>query len=133
MIIPPEFLSMLRSGSLLREVLAERGTVIHRVGPWFKMACPFCGAGRSGDCELEMYETAQVSSYHCTPIISIRAGVVMRGPGPSCGAHGDAIGAVMRLKNLSKDDAVKYLAARLGLEIPPGLEPVTEVGEGAVV
>src|SRR5665213_2516769 len=100
MIIPPEFLSMLRSGSLLREVMAEHVTLT-KLGPTtWTSACPFCGSGKSGDCELTLFESTLSSFYHCFP--------PNKSMGPSCGAHGDSVGGTMRLKNLPKDDAVKY-------------------------
>ena len=123
MIIPPEFLSMLRSGSLLREVMAEHVTLAKVAPNTWKGTCPFCASGKSGDCKITVFENSVSSFYHC----------FSDGLGPSCGAHGDSVGGTMRLKNLSKDDAFKYLAARLGLEVPPEPEPVTEVPEDAIV
>src|SRR5882672_5082083 len=93
---PPEFIDRLRNHIPISEVVGKR-VPIKRHGREFQALCPF---------HKEKSPSFTVSDekgfYHCF----------------GCGAHGDAIGFVMRSEALSFPDAVERLAREAGLPIP---------------
>ncbi len=96
MTVPPRFLDELRSRLTLSEIIGRKVRVI-RAGREFKACCPF---------HREKTPSFTISDdkhfFHCF----------------GCGAHGDAIGFLMRHDNLSFMDAVETLAAEAGMQVP---------------
>jgi DNA primase len=96
MALPPRFLDELRSRLTLSEVVGRRVKLI-RAGREFKACCPF-----HNEKSASFYVNDGKGFFHCF----------------GCGAHGDAIGFVMKAGNLPFMEAVEQLAAEAGLEVP---------------
>jgi DNA primase len=96
MAFPPGFLDELRSRISLSGVVARRVKLVRR-GREFAGLCPF-----HHEKTPSFYVVDDKSFFHCF----------------GCGAHGDAIGFVMRADNLDFVEAVERLASEAGLAIP---------------
>jgi DNA primase len=96
MSIPPRFVQELRDRVSLSEVIGKRIKVT-RTGREFKACCPF---HQEKTPSFTINDDKQF--YHCF----------------GCGAHGDAVGFVMRYENLSFVEAVENLAAQAGMSVP---------------
>ncbi len=96
MALPPRFLDELRSRLTLSEVVGRRVKLI-RAGREFKACCPF-----HDEKSPSFYVNDGKGFFHCF----------------GCGAHGDAIGFVMKAGNLPFMEAVEQLATEAGLEVP---------------
>jgi len=96
MSLPKAFMDELRSRIPLSEILGKR-MKLTRAGREFKGCCPF---------HKEKTPSFTVNDikgfYHCF----------------GCGAHGDSIGFLMDHDNLSFIDAIEYLAAIAGMQVP---------------
>ena len=96
MSLPPEFLDDLRSRVGLASVVGRR-VKLTRAGRELKGCCPF-----HNEKTPSFYVNEDKGFYHCF----------------GCGAHGDAIRFVMEQDGLPFMDAVKALAAEVGLSVP---------------
>lgn len=96
MTITPRFLDDLRARLTLSELIGRR-IKITRAGREFKACCPF-----HKEKTPSFYINDDKQFFHCF----------------GCGAHGDAVGFVMRDQNLSFPEAVEALAAQAGLKVP---------------
>ncbi len=96
MSLSPHFLDELRNRLTLSEVIGRKIKVI-RTGRESKACCPF---HHEKTPSFTINDDKQF--YHCF----------------GCGAHGDAIGFVMKHDNLSFMDAVEVLAAEAGMQVP---------------
>ena len=93
---PPQFLDELRGRVGLVDLIARRVKLVHR-GREHTGLCPF-----HNEKSPSFTVSEDKGFYHCF----------------GCGAHGDAVGFVMRTENLSFVEAVNRLAGDAGLEIP---------------
>ena len=96
MAFPPGFLDELRSRLPLAELVARRVRLI-RKGREYAGLCPF-----HNEKTPSFYVVDDKNFFHCF----------------GCGAHGDAIGFVMRSENLDFIEAVERLAGEAGLAMP---------------
>src|SRR5215472_13980708 len=96
MAVPPGFLDELRSRISLSGIVARRVKLVRR-GREFVGLCPF-----HHEKTPSFYVVDDKSFFHCF----------------GCGAHGDAIGFVMRADNLDFIEAIEKLAGEVGLAIP---------------
>lgn len=96
MAFPPQFLEELRARLPLSEVAGRRMRLV-RAGREYKAPCPF-----HNEKTPSFTINDQKGFFHCF----------------GCGAHGDVIGFVMRLENLSFPEAVEWLAGQAGLTVP---------------
>jgi DNA primase len=96
MALSPQFLDELRSRVRLAEVIGRR-VKLQRKGREYQGLCPFHNEKTPSFSVVE-----EKGFFHCF----------------GCGAHGDVIGFVMRMENLSFPEAVERLAAEAGLEVP---------------
>jgi DNA primase len=96
MSLPPDFLDDLRSRVGLASVVGRR-VKLTRAGRELKGCCPF-----HNEKTPSFYVNEDKGFYHCF----------------GCGAHGDAIRFVMEQDGLPFMDAVKSLAAEVGLAVP---------------
>ncbi len=96
MSISPRFLQELRDRLSLSEIIGGR-VKLTRAGREFKGCCPF---HREKTPSFQVNDEKQF--FHCF----------------GCGAHGDAVGFVMRHDNLSFIEAVEVLAAKVGMQVP---------------
>lgn len=96
MSLPPDFLDDLRSRVGLASVVGRR-VKLTRAGRELKGCCPF-----HNEKTPSFYVNEDKGFYHCF----------------GCGAHGDAIRFVMEQDGLPFMDAVKSLAAEVGLSVP---------------
>lgn len=96
MSLPPNFLDELRARLNLSDVVLKRMRM-QRAGREWKSPCPF-----HKEKTPSFYVNDQKGFFHCF----------------GCGAHGDAIGFVMRHDNLGFMEAVELLAADAGLQVP---------------
>ena len=96
MAFPPGFLDELRSRVPLSDLVGRRVKVVRR-GREFVGLCPF-----HHEKTPSFYVVDDKLFFHCF----------------GCGAHGDAIGFVMRADNLDFLEAVEKLAAEAGLAVP---------------
>jgi DNA primase len=96
MALPPRFLDELRSRLTLSEVVGRRVKLV-RAGREFRACCPF-----HNEKSPSFYVNDGKGFFHCF----------------GCGAHGDAIGFVMRAANLPFMEAVEQLASEAGLDVP---------------
>jgi DNA primase len=96
MAFAPGFLDELRSRISLSGLVARRVKLVHR-GREFAGLCPF-----HHEKTPSFYVVDDKSFFHCF----------------GCGAHGDAIGFVMRADNLDFIEAVEKLASEAGLTVP---------------
>jgi DNA primase len=94
--LPPDFLDDLRSRVGLASVVGRR-VKLTRAGRELKGCCPF-----HNEKTPSFYVNEDKGFYHCF----------------GCGAHGDAIRFVMEQDGLTFMDAVKTLAAEVGLAVP---------------
>lgn len=94
MALPPSFLDDLRARIPIAQVVA-RSVRIQRRGRQWTGCCPFHDERTPS---FHVYD----DHFHCF----------------GCGAHGDAIGFVMRAQGVGFRDAVDQLAAEAGLEVP---------------
>jgi DNA primase len=94
MILPPQFLDELRSRTPLAGVISRHARLV-RSGRDTKACCPFHNEKTPS---FYVYD----DHFHCF----------------GCGAHGDAIGFVMRARNLGFMEAVESLAAEAGIPVP---------------
>src|SRR5579864_429845 len=96
MAFPPGFLDELRSRVSLADLVGKR-VRLTRKGREFGGLCPF-----HNEKTPSFYVVEDKGFFHCF----------------GCGAHGDAIGYVMRADNLDFIEAVERLAAEAGLAVP---------------
>src|ERR1700733_14038049 len=96
MALSPQFLDELRSRVRLVDVVSRR-VKLQRKGREFTGLCPFHNEKTPSFAVVE-----DKGFFHCF----------------GCGAHGDAIGFLMRIDSLSFIDAVERLAAEAGLAVP---------------
>jgi DNA primase len=95
----PAFLEELRRRIPLPELVSSRGVkLVRRHGREFVGLCPF-----HGEKTPSFYVVDNKRFFHCF----------------GCGAHGDAIGFVMRTDNVGFAQAVEKLAGEAGLAVPP--------------
>src|SRR6202795_1071462 len=96
MAFPPGFLDELRSRVSLADLVGKRVRLV-RKGREFGGLCPF-----HNEKTPSFYVVEDKGFFHCF----------------GCGAHGDAIGYVMRSDNLDFIEAVERLAGEAGLAVP---------------
>jgi len=96
MAFPPGFLDELRSRLPLADLVGRR-TRLTRKGREYAALCPF-----HNEKTPSFYVVEDKGFFHCF----------------GCGAHGDAIGFVMRSENLDFIEAVERLAGEAGLAVP---------------
>src|SRR5947209_13238227 len=96
MAFPPGFLDELRSRLPLAELVGRR-VRLTRKGREFAGLCPF-----HNEKTPSFYGVDDKGFFHCF----------------GCGAHGDAIGYVMRAENLDFIEAVERLAGEAGIAVP---------------
>jgi DNA primase len=96
MAFPPGFLDELRSRVSLPDLIGRRVKLVRR-GREHAGLCPF-----HQEKTPSFYVVEDKSFFHCF----------------GCGAHGDAIGFVMRAENLDFLEAVEKLAGQVGLTVP---------------
>lgn len=96
MAFPPGFLDELRSRVGLADLVGRRVRLTRRGREWGGL-CPF-----HNEKTPSFYVVEDKGFFHCF----------------GCGAHGDAIGYVMRADNLDFIEAVERLAAEAGLTVP---------------
>src|ERR1700746_1801550 len=96
MALPPGFLDELRSRISLSGLISRRVKLVRR-GREYAGLCPF-----HQEKTPSFYVVEDKSFFHCF----------------GCGAHGDAIGFVMRAENLDFIGAVEKLADEAGLAVP---------------
>src|SRR5215469_14608493 len=96
MALPPGFLDELRSRVSLSGLVGRKVKLVRR-GREYAGLCPF-----HHEKTPSFYVVEDKSFFHCF----------------GCGAHGDAIGFVMRADNLDFLEAVERLAGEAGLEVP---------------
>jgi DNA primase len=94
--IPPAFLDELRARVPLSDIVGRR-IALQRAGREYKAPCPF-----HAEKTPSFYINDQKSFFHCF----------------GCGAHGDAVGFLMRHDGLAFPDAVEQLAGLAGMEMP---------------
>ncbi len=100
MAFPPQFLDEIRARVPLSG-LVGRKVKLTRAGREWKSPCPF-----HKEKTPSFYVNDAKGFFHCF----------------GCGAHGDAVGFLMRHDNLSFLEAVESLAAEAGLEVPKPTE-----------
>jgi DNA primase len=100
-VIPQSFIQDLLNRVDIVDVI-ERYVPLKRAGANYKACCPFHSEKTPS---FTVSQTKQF--YHCF----------------GCGAHGSAIGFLMEYRGLGYVDAVKDLAASLGLEVPDERRP----------
>jgi DNA primase len=96
MTMPPGFLDELRSRTSLSGLIGRRVKLVRR-GREYAGLCPF-----HHEKTPSFYVVEDKSFFHCF----------------GCGAHGDAIGFLMRADNLDFIEAIEKLAAEVGLAVP---------------
>lgn len=96
MLLPKSFIDDLRARVRLSDVIGKR-VKITRSGHEFKACCPF-----HNEKSASFYVNDQKGFFHCF----------------GCGAHGDAIGFLMRHQNMGFMDAVEELAQAAGMPVP---------------
>jgi DNA primase len=96
MTISPAFLDELRARIPLSDIVGRR-MKLQRAGREYKAPCPF-----HAEKTPSFYINDQKAFFHCF----------------GCGAHGDAVGFVMRHDGLSFPEAVEQLAALAGMAMP---------------
>src|SRR5437868_4865483 len=96
MAFPPGFLDELRTRLPLAELVGRR-VRLTRKGREFAGLCPF-----HNEKTPSFYVVDDKGFFHCF----------------GCGAHGDAIGYVMRAENLDFIEAIERLAGEAGLQVP---------------
>lgn len=96
MTIPPRFMDELRARLTLSDIVGKR-VRLTRAGREFKGCCPF-----HNEKTPSFYVNDDKQFFHCF----------------GCGAHGDAVGFVMRHDNLSFIEALEGLAAQVGMQVP---------------
>jgi DNA primase len=94
--IPPAFLDEIRARIPLSDIVGRR-IALQRAGREYKAPCPF-----HAEKTPSFYINDQKSFFHCF----------------GCGAHGDAVGFLMRHDGLAFPEAVEQLAGLAGLEMP---------------
>src|SRR3954449_3503063 len=97
MAFPPGFLDELRARVSLADLVGRRVRLVRR-GREHSGLCPF-----HNEKTPSFYVVEDKSFFHCF----------------GCGAHGDAIGFVMRADNLDFIEAVEKLSGEAGLVVPP--------------
>ena len=100
MAFPPQFLDEIRARVPL-SALVGRKVKLQKAGREWRAPCPF-----HKEKTPSFYVNDQKAFFHCF----------------GCGAHGDAVGFVMRHDNLSFLEAVEALASEAGLEVPKPTE-----------
>ncbi len=96
MSIPPAFLEELRARVPLSDVVGRRIALV-RAGREYKARCPF-----HAEKTPSFYVNDQKAFFNCF----------------GCGAHGDAVGFLMRHDGLGFPEAVEQLAGLAGMEMP---------------
>src|SRR5580693_10016951 len=96
MAFPPGFLDELRSRVSLADLVGKRVRLV-RKGREFGGLCPF-----HNEKTPSFYVVEDKGFFHCF----------------GCGAHGDAVGFVMRSENLDFIEAVERLAGIAGVQVP---------------
>src|SRR5580693_777952 len=96
MAFPPGFLDELRSRVSLADLVGKRVRLV-RKGREFGGLCPF-----HNEKTPSFYVVEDKGFFHCF----------------GCGAHGDAIGFVMRAENLDFIEAIERLAGIAGIQVP---------------
>lgn len=103
-VLPKSFLEELRLKVSLTDVISKR-VKLSRAGRNFTGLCPF-----HKEKTPSFIVNEERNSYHCF----------------GCGAHGDAISFVMETENATFYEAVKKLAAEVGMELPKVSEEETK-------
>ncbi len=96
MTIPPAFLDEIRARVPLSDIVGRR-IALQRAGREYKACCPF-----HAEKTPSFYVNDQKAFFNCF----------------GCGAHGDAVGFLMRHDGLAFPEAVEQLAGLAGLEMP---------------
>ncbi len=96
MTIPPAFLDEIRARVPLSDIVGRR-IALQRAGREYKACCPF-----HAEKTPSFYINDQKAFFNCF----------------GCGAHGDAVGFLMRHDGLAFPEAVEQLAGLAGLEMP---------------
>jgi len=96
MTISPAFLEEIRARIPLSDLVGRR-IALQRAGREWKAPCPF-----HAEKTPSFYINDQKAFFHCF----------------GCGAHGDAVGFLMRHDGLSFPEAVEQLAGLAGMEMP---------------
>ena len=96
MAFPPEFLDEIRARVPIAGIVGRRVKLTKR-GREHSGLCPF-----HNEKTPSFTVSEEKGFYHCF----------------GCGAHGDAIGFVMRMEGLSFPEAVERLAGEAGLQVP---------------
>lgn len=109
MSLSPQFLDELRSRTLL-SALIGKSVKLERAGREFRACCPF-----HNEKSPSFYVNDEKAFYHCF----------------GCGAHGDAIRFLTDHRGLPFIDAVKELAATVGMEVPAADPRAAEKAERA--
>jgi DNA primase len=97
MAFPPSFLDELRARLSLSDVVGRKVSLKRRSGSEHAGLCPF-----HNEKTLSFTVNDKKGFFHCF----------------GCGAHGDAVGFVMRTEGLSFPESVKKLAREVGLPVP---------------
>ena len=100
MAFPPQFLDEIRARVPLSGLIGRK-VRLTRAGREWKSPCPF-----HKEKTPSFYVNDAKAFFHCF----------------GCGAHGDAVGFLMRHDNLSFLEAVDQLAAEAGIEVPKQTE-----------
>ena len=100
MAFPPQFLDELRARVPLSGLIGRKVRLV-RSGREWKSPCPF-----HKEKTPSFYVNDSKAFFHCF----------------GCGAHGDAVGFLMRHDNLSFLEAVEQLASEAGMEVPKPTE-----------
>jgi DNA primase catalytic core len=94
-----ELIERIKSEVSLVSICSEYGSTPIRAGENYRCICPF---HPDGDPSFVIY--TKTNKYQCF--------------GRGCGLHGDVIDYVARMDGLSTKDAIKKLAARIGIDLP---------------
>src|SRR5262245_8215833 len=97
MAFPPGFLDELRARLSLSDIVGRKVSLKRRSGAEYAGLCPF-----HNEKTPSFTVNDKKGFYHCF----------------GCGAHGDAVGFVMKTEGLSFPEAVEKLAREVGLQIP---------------
>ena len=100
MAFPPQFLDEIRARVSLSGIVGRK-VKLTRAGREWRSPCPF-----HKEKTPSFYVNDQKGFFHCF----------------GCGAHGDAVGFLMRHDNLSFLESVELLAAEAGMEVPKPTE-----------
>src|SRR5262249_58253929 len=108
MACPPGFLDELRARLSLSDIVGRKVSLKRRSGAEYAGLCPF-----HNEKTPSFTVNDKKGFYHCF----------------GCGAHGDAVGFVMKTEGLSFPEAVEKLAREVGLQIPRAMAADRERAE----